>query len=66
MENLKVLTSKELEEKSNNEILFEMKKMEAVHDAIKLKMLSDYDRMIEIEKSYKLANEIILKRLKRN
>jgi hypothetical protein len=66
MEDLKILTSKELEEKSNNELLFEMKKMEAEHEAIKLKMLNDYDKMIEIEKTFKLANEIILKRLKGN
>ena len=66
MKDLKILTSKELEEKSNNELLFEIKKMEAEHEAIKLKMLNDYDTMIELEKTFKLANEIILKRLKRN
>lgn len=66
MKDLKILTTKELEEKSNNELLFEIKKMEAEHEAIKLKMLNDYDTMIELEKTFKLANEIILKRLKRN
>lgn len=54
----------ELEEKSNNEILFEIKQMEADYEAIKLKMLKDYDKMVEIEKRFAVANSIILKRLK--
>ena len=64
MEKNQILNTKQLDEKSNNEILFEMKKMEAEHEALKLKMLNDYDKMIEMEKAYKTANEIILKRLK--
>jgi RNA-binding protein YhbY len=54
----------DLEEKSNNEILFEIKQMEADHEAIKLKMLQDYDKLVEIEKRFESANKIILKRLK--
>ena len=54
----------DLESKSNNEILFEIKQMEADHEAIKIKMLSDYDKMLEIEKRFDQANKIILKRLK--
>jgi RNA-binding protein YhbY len=54
----------DLEEKSNNEILFEIKQMEADHEAIKLKMLQDYDKLVEIEKRFDVANKIILKRLK--
>ena len=53
-----------LEELSNNEILFKIKQMEADHEAIKLKMLKDYDRLVEIEKEFDKANKIILKRLK--
>lgn len=65
MENQEKKTiSEELEEKSNNQILFEIKQMEADHEALKLKMLKDYDKMIEIEKRYERANQIILKRLK--
>lgn len=66
MSSYQILTNKELEEKSNNEILFEIKKMEAEHESIKLKMLNDYDKMIDLEKCYKSANEILLKRLKRS
>jgi hypothetical protein len=54
----------DLEEKSNNEILFEVKQMEADHEAIKLKMLQDYDKLLEIEKRFDVANKIIVKRLK--
>lgn len=54
----------DLEGKSNNEILFEIKQMEADHEAIKLKMLQDYDKLVEIEKRFDAANKIILKRLK--
>jgi hypothetical protein len=54
----------ELENKTNNEILFEIKQLEADHEAIKLKMIGDYDKMIEIEKKFDRANRIILKRLK--
>lgn len=58
------VTKDNLEEKSNNEILFEIKKMEADHEALKLKMLKDYDKLVEIEKRFDRANQILLKRLK--
>lgn len=54
----------DLENKSNNEILFEIKQMEADYEALKLKMLKDYDKMEEIEKKFERANKILLKRLK--
>jgi hypothetical protein len=54
----------ELENKSNNEILFEIKQMEADHEALKLKMLQDYDKMVEIEKRFDDANKLLVKRLK--
>jgi hypothetical protein len=56
--------NEDLEEKSNNEILFEIKQMEADYEALKLKMVQDYDKLIEIEKRFESANKIILKRLK--
>ena len=49
---------------SNNEILFLVKQLEADHEAIKLKMLNDYDKMIEIEKRFDNANKLLVKRLK--
>lgn len=53
-----------LEDKSNNEILFEIKQMEADYEALKIKMLKDYDKMEEIERNFNKAQQIILKRLK--
>ena len=54
----------DLESKSSNEILFEIKQMEADHEAIKLRMVQDFDKLVEIEKQFEQANKIILKRLK--
>lgn len=54
----------DLESKTNNEILFEIKQMEADHEAIKLRMIKDYDKLVEIEKRFDQANKLILKRLK--
>lgn len=54
----------DLEQKSNNEILFEIKKMEVDHEELKLKMLKDYDKLIDIEKRFERANQILTKRLK--
>lgn len=53
-----------LEDKSNNDILFEIKQMEADYEALKLKILKDYDQLMEIEKKFQRANNVLLKRLK--
>lgn len=56
---------KKMEDKSNNEILFEIKQMEADHEALKLKMIKDFDKLVEIEKRFERANQILIKRLKK-
>lgn len=53
-----------LEDKTNNEILFFIKQLEADHESIKLRMIKDLDRLVEVEKKFDQANKIILKRLK--
>jgi hypothetical protein len=53
-----------LEDLSNNDILFRIKQYEADYEALKLKMLSDYDKMEEVERNFEKANKILLKRLK--
>jgi RNA-binding protein YhbY len=53
----------DLMNKSNNEILFEIKQLEAAHEAVKLKMLKNYDTMVELEKIDE-ATKILTKRLK--
>lgn len=54
----------ELENKSNNEILFEIKQMEADHEAIKIRMLKDLEKLEELERRFDKANKLIVKRLK--
>jgi hypothetical protein len=54
------------EDKSNNEILLEMKQLELDHEALKQKMLKDYDKLMEIEESHAEANKVINKRLKKD
>ena len=54
----------DLENKTSNELLFEIKQLEANHEAIKLKMLKDFDQMVEIEQKFDKVNKILLKRLK--
>lgn len=54
----------ELEEKSNNELLFEIKQMEADYEALKLKMLKDLDKLVDFEKQFDRASQIIQRRLK--
>jgi len=53
-----------LETLSNNEILFEIKQLEADHESIKIKMLKDLERLEEIEKRFEQANKLLVKRLK--
>lgn len=38
--------------------------MQADYEALKIKMLKDYDKMEELEASYDLAHRILSKRLK--
>ena len=65
MEKLEITKNHDdLEDKSNNEILFEIKQMEADHEALKLKMIKDYDKMVDIELRFDRANKILVNRLK--
>lgn len=57
-------TIEELEGLTNNEILFKIKQYEADHEALKIKMIKDFDNLIEIEKKFDRANKILVKRLK--
>lgn len=59
------IKNKDLDDKTNNEILFEVKQMEADYEALKLKMLKDFDQLVEIENRYNYANVLLLKRLKK-
>ena len=52
------------DDKTNNEILIEIKQMEIDYEAFKEKMLRDFDRLLEMEKEFMEANNVIMKRLK--
>lgn len=56
---------KDLENISTNEILFEIKQMQAEYEALKIKIANEYDNLIKIEERFAKANNIILKRLKK-
>lgn len=51
------------EDKSNNEILLEIKQMQLDHEALKLKIVREYDKLIEIETKFNEAQKIIKERL---
>tara|TARA_R110000772_G_scaffold77285_2_gene166574 strand:+ start:314 stop:535 length:222 start_codon:yes stop_codon:yes gene_type:complete len=67
-----------LEEKSNNEILLEIKQLQVEHENLKLSLLKDYDKIEElkvkmkkdfgkleiVEGKFSEGNAIIVKRLK--
>ena len=67
-----------LEEKSNNEILLDIKQLQAEHESLKLSMVKDYDhiehlkdkmkrdwtKLESVEAKFTEANSIILRRLK--
>ncbi len=53
----------ELENKSNNDLLFEIKQMEADYEALKIKMLQDLDKMDEMDRRFDRIQLILHKRL---
>lgn len=54
------------EDKSNNDILLDIKQLQLDHEALKGELLKGYDRLIEIEENFKDANKIITERLNGN
>ena len=53
-----------IEDKTNNELLFEVKQLEADYDALKIKMLKDYDKMEEMERRFDKIQKLLTRRLK--
>lgn len=54
------------DDKTNNEILIDIKQMEIDYENLKQKMVSDWDRLMDIEKDFAEANKVIMDRLKGN
>lgn len=52
------------DEKTNNDILLEIKQMQLDYEALKQKMLRDFDILVDIETKYNEAQKIIIERLK--
>ena len=64
MEKEEIKMIDDFENKTNNEILLDIKQMELDHEAIKTKMINDFDKLVEIEKRFQKANNILINRLK--
>jgi hypothetical protein len=56
---------KQYEAMSSNELLFYLKQFEADHEAIKVKMINDFDKMVDIEKKYERVSQILKDRLEK-
>jgi hypothetical protein len=54
------------DEKNNDEILLEIKQIEFDYQALKQKLINDFDRLVEIERKYAEAHKVINERLKSN
>lgn len=54
----------DLKDKSNNELLMEVKQLQADHEAKKLMLIKGYDELLEIEKRFNNINQLLQKRLK--
>lgn len=52
------------DDKTNNEILLEIKQMQFDYEGLKQKMLNDFDILVAIENKYNEAQKIIIERLK--
>jgi len=58
------MENKDFENMSSNDILFFIKKLGIDYESTKTRMLSDFDKLVEMEKDYDAANKILLRRLK--
>ena len=54
------------EDKSNNEILLEIKQLQLDHEALKMKIAREFDKLVEIEKLFEEAQTVVKKRLNGN
>lgn len=51
------------DDKSNNEILLEIKQIQLEHEALKLKIINDYDKLVELENKFYDAQNIVKQRI---
>jgi hypothetical protein len=51
------------DDKSNNEILLEIKQIQLEHEALKLKIINEYDKLVELENKFYEAQNIVKQRI---
>ena len=51
------------DDKSNNEILLEIKQIQLEHEALKLKIINEYDKLVELENKFYDAQNIVKQRI---
>jgi hypothetical protein len=51
------------EDKTNNEILLEIKQMQLDHEAQKQKIIREFDKLVELEDKFNEAQKIVKERL---
>ena len=56
----------DFENKSNNQIILELQQIKLEHEALKIKIIRDYEILEALEKKFDEANKIISKRLRGN
>jgi hypothetical protein len=54
------------DEKSNDVILLEIKQIEYDYEALKQKLVNEFDKLVELETKYVEAHKVINNRLKSN
>ena len=54
------------DEKSNDEILLEIKQIEYDYEALKQKLVNEFDKLVQLETKYTEAHKVINNRLKSN
>lgn len=54
---------KDWEDKTNNEILLEIKQLQLDHEALKMKIIREFDKLVEIENKFNDAQKVIKERL---
>jgi len=52
----------DLTNKTNTELVMEAKRLVLEHEALKNKLLQEYDKLVELEKQFKKINNILVSR----
>ena len=53
-----------IEDKSNNELISMAQALKTEHEVIKMRMVNDYDKIVEVENQFAKINKILTERNK--